>query len=661
LPIALSVLANNTNAGVGISGVSVSFSDGGAGGTFTPPTAVTGSNGIASTSYTLPATAQTVAASATASGYTAGAFTETATNQVLAATGGNNQSGMISTKLPTALTVTATNSGSPISGVSVGFTDNGAGGSFTPPNATTNSAGKALTKYTLPGTPQTITITATSTGYAPATFTETATTTENLAVSSGNNQTGGTGTALPAALTVLATNNGTPVSGVSVTFSQGSANGTLNPATAVTGSNGLASTTYTLPSTAQTVTVSATATGYTSATFTEIAALDTLSATAGNNQTGTAGIVLPTPLTVTATSNGAGVSGVSVTFSDGGKGGSFGTPTGVTSSSGTVSTTYTPPAGAAQTITITATATGYQSTTFTETAILPVLTATAGNNQSGSDGTVLPASLTVTASNTAGNVSGVSVTFSDNGAHGSFSVPTGTTGSSGMLSTTYTPAISGTITITATATGYTSATFTETITQAVTSITVVSGQKQTGTVGTTLPLPIVFKAKNSAGKALAGIAITYSDPSGGTFTPNPAITGTNGQTSVTFTLPTVAKLIVVNGANGSVFVNTDETATAGPPAALKVVSGNNQSANPNTKLSKPLIVSLADSYGNPIVGATVTFTDNGANGTFSTTTPVTGTTGDAQTTYTTGSTAGTVTISATTSTLGPVNFTETVK
>jgi hypothetical protein len=72
-------------------------------------------------------------------------------------------------------------------------------------------------------------------------------------------------------------------------------------------------------------------------------------------------------------------------------------------------------------------------------------------------------------------------------------------------------------------------------------------------------------------------------------------------------------------------------------------------------------VSLSDQYNNPIVGATVTFTDNGAGGTFNTTTPVTNSLGQASVSYTTGSKAGTVTISATTSILGPLNFTETVR
>jgi hypothetical protein len=99
----------------------------------------------------------------------------------------------------------------------------------------------------------------------------------------------------------------------------------------------------------------------------------------------------------------------------------------------------------------------------------------------------------------------------------------------------------------------------------------------------------------------------------------------------------------------------------GPPSSFTISSGNNQSANRNTKLTKNLVVSLKDQYGNPISGVTVTFTDNGAGGIFSTTTPVTTTAGLASVSYTTGPTSGTVTISASISTLAPVNFTETVK
>jgi hypothetical protein len=292
------------------------------------------------------------------------------------------------------------------------------------------------------------------------------------------------------------------------------------------------------------------------------------------------------------------------------------------------------------------------------------LTSTGGNNQSGNPGSVLPAALTVLASNikTGDPIPGVSVTFSDGGVGGKFSSTVAVTGGNGVASTTYTlPTIPQTVNITATSPGYETASFTETATSSVTSLGVVSGGKQVGTVGTTLPAPIVMKAKNASGAVVAGAPITFSDGGlGGTFTPNPAITGSNGQASTSYTLPKLAKSIVVTGTNGSVSATVSEQSVAGPATTLAIVSGNNQSANPNTLLPNKLIVSVTDQYGNGVSGVTVTFTDNGAGGTFSSKTAVTTASGQASVSYTTSSNAGKVTISASTSTLGPVKFTETV-
>ncbi len=488
-----------------------------------------------------------------------------------------------------------------------------------------------------------------------------------LSATGGNNQSGTAGSTLPIALTATATNNGNAASGVSVTFSDGGAGGTFGTPVVTTGSGGTASSTYTLPPTAQTVTISATSTGYSTATFTETATanVQVLTATSGNNQTGPVGTPLPNPLTVTATSNGNPVSGVTVTFSDAGAGGSFGTPVVTTGSNGTASTTYTP--GTSGTITVTVSASGYTSATFTETATTNslVLGVCGGNNQTGSVGATLPTALCVSATNNGVLTSGVSVTFSDGGAGGTFSSPVVTTATSGKASTKYTlPATPQTVTVTASAPGYTSITYTETATSnVVTTLVVSSGGKQTGTVGTTLPLPIVFTAKNSSGKVVSGASISFDDGGvGGSFNPTTSVTNSKGQASTYYTLPTVAKAsITVTASDGSVSAKTQERSVAGAATNFSIVSGNNQSANPNTLLPKKLVVLLTDQYNNPIGGTTVTFTDNGAGGTFSATTPLTGSNGQASVSYTTGSQAGTVTITATTSTLGPLNFTETVK
>jgi hypothetical protein len=579
----------------------------------------------------------------------------------LTATGGSGQSGSPGTVLPTPLTVSATNlnGGAVQSGVSVSFSDGGAGGSFSQNPVVTNSSGIASTGYTLPSTAKTITITATSSNYQSATFTETAAA-QILSPTAGNLQTGAPGTTLPTPLTVTALNNGSAQSGVSVSFTDNGGGGTFGSPTGTTGSNGQASTTYTLPSTAKTVSISATSSGYTTASFTETAAILTLACTGGNNQIGNTGTTLPIAITITATDNGNPVSGLSVSFSDGGAGGSLNPVTGATNSSGNVSSSYTLP-GTAKTVTITASAPGYTSATCTETSTAQALTVTAGNNQNGTIKTTLPTALTVIATNNGNAVSGAVVTFTDNGAGGTFGTPIVTTGSSGIASSTYTlPASAETVTITASSPGYTSATFTELANPVVTTLTITSGGKQTGAAGTALPKPIAIDAKNGSVN-VKGASIYFTDGSTGTFTPNPAVTGLTGATSTTYTLPTKVGTYTITATISSVSVKTTEIAIAGAQSSFTIVSGNNQSANPDTKLAKNLEVKLTDVYGNPIKSVTVTFTDNGAGGTFSTTDPVTNSSGEASTSYTTGSTAGKITISASTSVLGPLNFSETVK
>lgn len=296
--------------------------------------------------------------------------------------------------------------------------------------------------------------------------------------------------------------------------------------------------------------------------------------------------------------------------------------------------------------------------------LFPDINPAGGNNQTGNAGTTLPVPITVVASNpyTGSPVPGLTVTFSDGGKNGTFGSPTAVTDSNGQASSTYKlPNVAQTVAITVSSPGYASATFTEQgIVGPVAVMSVVSGSKQIGTVGTTLPLPIVIKAKDAAGNLVSGASVSFTDGFSGTFIPNPAITGSNGQASSSYTLPTVAKSYTVTASVASVSTKCIEQANAGAATALNIVQGNNQKAHVNTKLGKSLIVSVTDKYGNGIPGLTVNFTDNGAGGIFSTTTPITNNSGQATVTYTTPSQTGTVTITASYSTLTPAVFTETV-
>ncbi|HYM78940.1 MAG TPA: PQQ-binding-like beta-propeller repeat protein [Candidatus Dormibacteraeota bacterium] len=293
-----------------------------------------------------------------------------------------------------------------------------------------------------------------------------------------------------------------------------------------------------------------------------------------------------------------------------------------------------------------------------------LISATGGGGQTGTAGSTLPTPLSVVATNpyTGAPMPGITVTFSDGGKRGVFSNPTAVTDANGQASTTYTlPNIAQTLTITASSPGLASATFTEQDNPGpVASLSVVSGSKQSGTVGTTLPLPIVVKAKDSLGNVVVGASIAFTDGLNGSFSPNPAATGSNGQASTTYTLPTTAKVsLTVTASVGSVSTKITEQSIAGPPTLMPIIQGNNQTAHVHNKLPQTLIVAVTDQYGNGLSGLTVNFTDNSAGGTFSNSTPVTSTIGRASTTYTTPGVTGTVTINATYGTLS-ATFTETV-
>lgn len=296
--------------------------------------------------------------------------------------------------------------------------------------------------------------------------------------------------------------------------------------------------------------------------------------------------------------------------------------------------------------------------------LLPQINATGGSGQTAPAGTTLPLPLTVVASDpyTGKLLSGVTVTFSDSGKKGTFSSPTAVTDGNGQAFTTYTlPALAQTLTITASASGYATASFSEQGTGGVVAaLSIVSGGKQVGMVGTTLPLPLVFKAKDATGAVVTGASISFSDGFGGTFFPNPAVTGSNGQATTSYTLPTVAKALTVTASVGTVIVRASEQSTAGPATTMKTLQGNNQAAHINNRLAKALILSVTDQYGNGIAGLTVNFTDNGAGGTLSNSKPVTNASGQVSVAYTTPSHTGIITITASYSTLVPAVFTETV-
>jgi hypothetical protein len=191
------------------------------------------------------------------------------------------------------------------------------------------------------------------------------------------------------------------------------------------------------------------------------------------------------------------------------------------------------------------------------------------------------------------------------------------------------------------------------------SLTIVSGDHQTGVVGSTLPLPLVVKVTDAYGNLLSAVAVAFAvTGGGGSVSAASATTGGNGQAQTLVTLGTTATTITITASVTGVdtLATFTLTATPGPAASLVVVLGNNQAAVAGTTLPAPLIVKLTDVYGNAVPGTTVNFEVTGGGGSLSAATATTGANGQAQVTWTLGSIPGPNTARAWMGTLGPVVF-----
>ena len=180
LPAALQILAADPYTGNPRAGVVVTFTDGGAGGSFSVNMIPTDSNGLAVTTYTVPTRPLNITITAGATGYISAKLKETATAGPAASVGtksGFGQTAKINTVLPAAICASVKDSyKNAVPDVPVSFTDNGAGGQLSSPTVWTSAAGVACVNYTTPGTPGTVNVSASVSGVTgSANFKETVT------------------------------------------------------------------------------------------------------------------------------------------------------------------------------------------------------------------------------------------------------------------------------------------------------------------------------------------------------------------------------------------------------------------------------------------------------------------------------------------------------
>jgi len=253
-----------------------------------------------------------------------------------------------------------------------------------------------------------------------------------------------------------------------------------------------------------------------------------------------------------------------------------------------------------------------------------------GDSQTTSVGLSVPAAPTVKVTDQFGNlVANSVVTFSVKSGGGSVTGATPTTDVAGQASV-------GSWTLGTTAgtqqlragIATDSVFFTATATpDAASQLTLVTGNGQTATVGTAVPIAPKTKVTDQYGNPVSGVAVTFAIASGGgSVTGASAISDALGEAAVgSWTLGTSAGsnslTATAPGLTGSPLTFT-ATGTAGAATQIALNAGNGQSATVNTAVATAPAVIVEDQFGNAVSGVSVTFAVASGGGTVNPTTAV---------------------------------------
>jgi adhesin/invasin len=339
------------------------------------------------------------------------------------------------------------------------------------------------------------------------------------------------------------------------------------------------------------------------------ASANELAMVSGDDQSAAAGTALTDPLIVSVTDAfGNPVSGVVITWTAVG-GGSVSAPTTTTDVEGRTSITRVlGPTAGAQSTTASAAGLAGSPVTFNHTAtpgnaagVQPV----SGDGQRAPPRTTLPDPIEVAVTDADGNpVSGAAVTWVITAGGGSVDPTTSVTDATGHASTTWTlgPSV-GSNTVDAVVSGVGIAHFTATaVAGSAAKIVIVSGNNQSGQVGTQLGADLVVQVQDADGNAVSGATVTWSVVSGGgTVAPATTTTGANGQASAEWTLGNTLggqKVRASAGAAGQ--VDFGATATAGAPSSLAIATQPSGSATIGEPLATQPVIQLQDAAGHDV-------------------------------------------------------------
>ena len=273
-----------------------------------------------------------------------------------------------------------------------------------------------------------------------------------------------------------------------------------------------------------------------------------------------------------------------------------------------------------------------------------------GDRQSGLINTHSTQPLVAELRDNAGNpIVGATVTWGTN--HGACPLdnPTGTTDTSGRVSTgfTYGPTADYCAWEADDPTSRARAEFNATAVGA-NAISLVSGNGQTGVVDGVGALPLVVEVRDASGNPVAGRTITWTNVAGLTSAlSTSSVTDAGGRASMNFIYgpnPAAATIVATDSATGQQ-VRFTLTSTR-PAGSGTIVSGNGQSGLPGTAGAQPIVIELRDAGGTPIPGATVVWSVVSGPATLGVVNNATDASGRASAAFSFGATAGTSVIQA---------------
>jgi len=593
--------------------------------------------------------------------------------QVLILHAGNNQTTPLGTTFPNTIVVLAEDSAVAVSGVQINWSVTLGDAILSSGTSTTDASGFSQINVDATGNAGSIQITAERNDSGNSVvFDLNSTSAPRLDVVSGDNQSGQPNTTAGAPIVVRLSNGGGigfPDVNIDWTVLSGSA--VVSSGTTVTNGSGETEINFDFGNTPGPLQIQATASSFSLDVITNhivLSVTPTLNIATGNAQSTMPNTPFSAPLIVLAEDSGSPASGVTINWAVTGGDATLSAATSITDGSGNASISVN--AGATLgPVTITATRNDEPTATVTYTLNINTvvnalaLSRTSGNGQAAFINTAFASPLLVNATDNGVAAAGITINWVLASGSAVLSSGSSNTDAAGDANITINAGVSvGPISITATRADEPTATVTFSLTANPTpnnTLIIVSGDGQSGVIGSPANSPIVVVLRDGFGNVLPAQTITWSVISGpATLSSATSNTDAAGQASNTFTFGTTTGGSVIRASAFSGALTIDFAANA-VQVTLAAAGGNGQAGPVSTTLPVPLTVQVTPPAGvfsvpvngknkpKALSGVPITFAVTGGGGSISIINAITNGAGQASTVLTLGPSAGINTVTAT--------------